>query len=180
MSNFLINIFTGKQNSPIIGDAFGASNFSTNSTNNTTNEILISINIGSSVFGNGDYLQISSFVFRNGANASVTTNYWINNSESLVNAIPIGQTTLTNVNNQRRIFIRRLYIANETGGGSGNSVGTNIFTTTASTSDNDYVVSSSAPPLPIDWSQDIWIIQSGRVTNSADTISTTLFKVYKK
>ena len=72
---------------------------------------------------------------------------------------------------------RRLYITNNTGGGSGNNVGTQLISTVTGFVD-DYR-SSTTSNIAVDWTRDVYFIVAGDVDNAADTITSYGLKVCK-
>jgi hypothetical protein len=70
-----------------------------------------------------------------------------------------------------------LYITNNTGGGSGNNVGTQLILTSGNFID-DYRTSTTSD-IAVDWTSDIYFIMAGGVANAADTITSYGLKVFK-
>jgi hypothetical protein len=69
-----------------------------------------------------------------------------------------------------------LYITNNTGGGSGNNVGTQLISINNFV--DDYRTSTTSD-IAVDWTSDIYFIMAGVVANAADTITSYGLKVFK-
>ena len=91
-------------------------------------------------------------------------------------SVVLGSGSLSASQNSA-FFERRLYIANQTGGGSGNSIGTQVISTGSNIVDD--FRGGTLSTLSIDWTQNVWIMLSGFVNNSADTLETNGIKAYK-
>lgn len=170
MAPYAIN-FTGSLNQEI-----AVSSSSSNSNSTTTDTILQSINIGPSVFTNGDCILLSSIFERTNNNGNIVGRFHINTGNTLTGAIQIGTRTLTAANNII-LLERRLYIANETGGGAGNSIGTQVISTATNLTDDFRAGLTST--LTIDWTQDIWLIASGFIAVAPDVITCYGLKAFK-
>lgn len=146
------------------------------SNSTTTNTILQSINIGPSVFTTGDCILISSIFERTNSNANMTGRFYINTGNTLTGAIQVGTRTIGTTQNIS-LFERRLYIANQTGGGAGNSIGTQVIGSAANLADD--FRNGTTTDLAIDWTQDIWLLSSGFIISVPDVITCYGLKAYK-
>jgi len=165
-----IQKFSGVENREISTTGLGV-----NST--TTDTILQSFNLGSSAFTTGDNIILFSILERGGTNGNIFGRFYINTGNTLTGAIQVGARTLS-ITQSISLFERRLFIANDTGGGSGNSIGTQVISSTLNVAD-DFRVGNIYSSLAIDWTQDIWLMVSGNITTVGDAITCYGLKAFK-
>ena len=127
-------------------------------------------------FTTGDYISFGGMFGRNvGAVSSVTTYLYLSTGDTLTGAIQVGFRSISTT--QSFFYLsRRLYITNNTGGGSGNNVGTQLISINNFV--DDYRTSTTSD-IAVDWTSDIYFIMAGVVANAADTITSYGLKVFK-
>lgn len=137
---------------------------------------LSSFSIQPNTFTTGDYISFGGMFGRNAGINNVTAYLYLSTGDTLTGAIQVGFRTIITAQN---IFYlnRRLYITNNTGGGSGNNVGTQLITTGTNLVD-DYRTSTTSN-IAVDWTSDVYFIVAGAVANAADTITSYGLKVFK-
>jgi hypothetical protein len=137
---------------------------------------LSSFFIEPNTFTTGDYISFGGMFGRNAGVNNVTAYLYLSTGDTLTGAIQVGIRTI--VTTQSFFYLsRRLYITNNTGGGSGNSVGTQLISTGLNLVD-DYRTSTTSD-IAVDWTSDIYFITAGVVSNAADTIISYGLKVFK-
>jgi hypothetical protein len=148
----------------------------TDGINITTSLVLLSsIYIPPNTFTTGDYLSLEGMYSKYGVTNTSNLRFYYNTGDTLTGAIQIGNTQLTATEGYF-LFNRKLFIADASGGGSGNSIGTQvIFSTTNYESDHQAGTRSN---LPINWTSDVYILCTGDVSNPSDTIESYGFKIY--
>jgi hypothetical protein len=137
---------------------------------------LSSFFIQPNTFTTGDYISFGGMFGRNAGINNVTAYLYLSTGDTLTGAIQVGTRVI--IAAQSFFYLsRRLYIANNTGGGSGNNVGTQLISTGLNFVD-DYR-SSATSQIAVDWTSDIYFIVAGSVVNAADTITSYGLKVFK-
>lgn len=147
------------------------------STSSLSTTKLSSFSIQPNTFTTGDYISFGGMFGRNVGGVNTVTAYlYLSTGDTLTGAIQVGNRII--IPAQSFFYLsRRLYIANNTGGGSGNNVGTQLITTGANLVD-DYR-SSTTINIAVDWTSDVYFIVAGGVANAADTITSYGLKVFK-
>jgi len=137
---------------------------------------LSSFFIEPNTFTTGDYISFGGMFGRGGINNTVTAYLYLSTGDTLTGAIQVGLRSITTA--QSFFYLsRRLYITNNTGGGSGNNVGTQLIITSSGFID-DYRTSLTSD-IAVDWTSDIYFITAGGVANAADIITSYGLKVFK-
>ena len=150
---------------------------SDNSTSSTSITQLNSVSINANTFTANDYISFGGLFYKTTPSVSNCFFYlYVNSADTLTNAVQVG-TYRSSVNDGVVYLNRRMLIKNASGGGTGNSVGTQ---TISSTSDliSDYSASTTSN-LVLDWTKEVWFIAAGKVANVADTALFSGFKVFK-
>jgi hypothetical protein len=126
-------------------------------------------------FTTGDSISFGGMFGRGGVNNTVTAYLYLSTGDTLTGAIQVGLRSITTA--QSFFYLsRRLYITNNTGGGSGNNVGTQLISINNFV--DDYRTSTTSD-IAVDWTSDIYFIMAGVVANAADTITSYGLKVFK-
>lgn len=138
---------------------------------------LASINIPANTFGVGDVLKIEAAIKKTGSNGLSNFKIYWNSADSISSPTPIQIMQYLNVvgaSTNPIFFIRRASI--DTADGTGD--GTQIHTTTENIY-QDYIRTGSFIPstLSIDWTIDSWLIISGYVNSSLDSINCQWFRI---
>lgn len=146
-------------------------------TSNTSLTFLFSRVVYANTFKEGDFISFDGMFDRqNGVLGTMVARLYINTADAtLTGAIQVGTRTMTTSDNFCYLS-RKLFIANATGGGTGNSVGTQVI---SSVSNLDDYQSGIRTNLAIDWTIDQYLILAGFVTNSGDFINANSLTVYK-
>ena len=148
----------------------------TDGINITTSTVLLSsFYIPPNTFTTGDYLSLEGICSKYGTTNTANVRFYYNTGDTLTGAIQIGNTQLQNTDGYF-LFNRKLFIANGGGGGTGNSIGTQvIFNTTNYVSDHQ---AGTRTNLSINWTSDVYIICAGSVDSASDSIESYGFKIY--
>lgn len=146
-------------------------------TSNTSVTFLFSQVVYANTFKEGDFISFDGMFDRQiDVLGTMVARLYINSVDStLTGAILVGTRTMTTSDNFCYLS-RKLFIANATGGGTGNSAGTQVI---SSGSNLDDYQSGTKTSLVIDWTIDQYLILAGFVTNSGDFINANSLTVYK-
>ena len=165
-----IRQLSGQQNVPI---TWGVDN----STSSTSVTELGSISIDANTFTTGDYISFGAMFDRNTSGLSnVGVRLYVSTGGTLTGAVQVATRVIT-ITQGFFYLSRKMFIANQTGGGSGNSVGTQLLSSTLNLTD-DYQ-SGSLSSLSIDWTKNITFIAAGFVNDPSDAVNFYSLKVFK-
>ena len=144
-------------------------------SSSTSMTALTSVLVPANTFTTGDYINIEGMFSKYGVNSTSTIRFYYNTGSTLTGAITVATNGL-GVTGGYNLLTRKLFIANNTGGGTGNSIGTQVISSTVSY-DSDHI-GGGKTNLAIDWRSDVYIISAGLVANASDSIENYGIKLY--
>lgn len=141
----------------------------TGSVNSTSNTLIHSILIPANTFATNDIVTIETCVTKSGGVYNGTMYFYFNTSSSLVGATQMALQSNFGTTTRAAQLYRRLSIVNS--GGSGD--GTQVLNTGFSARDDIGVANYTGgfSTLSINWTSDVYLIVSGLVANSAESLT---------
>ncbi len=141
----------------------------TGSVNSLSNTLINSILIPANTFSANDIVTLETCVTKSGGVYQGSTFFYYNTSSSLVGATLLGRFTTFGAATRAAQNYRRLAIV--TADGSGN--GTQVVSTSFNGRDDmgSYNYTGGFSTLSINWTSDVYLIVSGFVANSAESLT---------
>lgn len=140
----------------------------TGSINSTSNTLINSILIPANTFTTGDIVTIETCVTKSSTINTHTQRFLINTSATLMLATQIATVTGTAATRAFQLF-RRLSIVNSSGSGDATKVISSTFNARDDIGVGNYTGGFST--LSINWTVDQYLIVSGSVVSTSDTLS---------
>ena len=141
----------------------------TGSVNSLSNTLINSILIDANTFSTNDIVTLETCVTKSGGVYQASIYFYYNSSASLVGATLIG--TFTNIGAATRAAqnYRRLSIVTANGSGNGTQVVSTAFNGRDDIGSYNYTGGFST--LSINWTSDVYLIVSGFVANTAESLT---------
>ena len=139
------------------------------SVNSTSNTLINSLLIPANTFSSGDIVTIETCVTKSAANNAFSFYFYVNTSATLVGATLVATNTSVGNTNRAAQLYRRLTIDVASGSGNGTIVLNTSFAARDDVGVANYTTGFST--LTTNWTVDQYIIVSGSVVSTSDTLS---------
>lgn len=159
-----------KINGYLIGDLYKVvtTTTPTGAVNSTSNTLIHSLLIPANTFEAGDIVTIETCITKSATNNSFSQYFYYNTSSSLVGATLIATNTGVASTTRAAQLYRRLSIVTSSGSGNGTQV---LSATMSARDDAGSTVNTGAfSTLAINWTSAVYIIVSGSVVSTSDTL----------
>ena len=141
----------------------------TGRVNSTSNTLINSLLIPANTFSSGDIVTIETCVTKSAANNLFSFYFYVNTSATLVGATLVATNTSVASNVRAAQLYRRLAIDVASGSGNGTIVVNTSFGLRDDIGVTNYTTGFST--LTTNWTVDQYIIVSGSVVSTSDTLS---------
>lgn len=139
------------------------------SVNSTSNTLINSLLIPANTFSSGDIVTIETCVTKSAANNAFSFYFYVNTSATLVGATLVATNTSVAAATRAAQLYRRLTIDVASGSGNGTIVLNTSFAARDDVGVANYTTGFST--LTTNWTVDQYIIVSGSVVSTSDTLS---------
>lgn len=139
------------------------------SVNSTSNTLINSLLIPANTFSSGDIVTIETCVTKSAANNAFSFYFYVNTSATLVGATLVATNTSVATATRAAQLYRRLTIDVAAGTGNGTIVLNTSFAARDDIGVGNYTTGFST--LTTNWTVDQYIIVSGSVVSTSDTLS---------
>ena len=139
------------------------------SVNSTSNTLINSLLIPANTFSSGDIVTIETCVTKSAANNAFSFYFYVNTSATLVGATLVATNTSVAAATRAAQLYRRLTIDVASGSGNGTIVLNTSFAARDDIGVGNYTTGFST--LTNNWTVDQYIIVSGSVVSTSDTLS---------
>ena len=139
------------------------------SVNSTSNTLINSLLIPANTFSSGDIVTIETCVTKSAANNLFSFYFYVNTSATLVGATLVATNTSVAAATRAAQLYRRLTIDVASGSGNGTIVLNTSFAARDDIGVGNYTTGFST--LTTNWTVDQYIIVSGSVVSTSDTLS---------
>ena len=139
----------------------------TGSVNSTSNTLIHSLLIPANTFSSGDIVTIETCVTKSAANNAFSFYFYVNTSATLVGATLVATNTSVASNIRAAQLYRRLAIDVAAGTGNGTIV---LNTSFVARDDISGSYTSGFSTLTTNWTVDQYLIVSGSVVSTSDTL----------
>ena len=139
------------------------------SVNSTSNTLINSLLIPANTFSSGDIVTIETCVTKSAANNAFSFYFYVNTSSTLVGATLVATNTSVAAATRAAQLYRRLTIDVASGSGNGTIVLNTSFAARDDIGVANYTTGFST--LTTNWTVDQYLIVSGSVVSTSDTLS---------
>lgn len=139
------------------------------SVNSTSNTLINSLLIPANTFSSGDIVTIETCVTKSAANNAFSFYFYVNTSATLVGATLVATNTSVAIATRAAQLYRRLTIDVAAGTGNGTIVLNTSFAARDDIGVGNYTTGFST--LTTNWTVDQYLIVSGSVVSTSDTLS---------
>ena len=139
------------------------------SVNSTSNTLINSLLIPANTFSSGDIVTIETCVTKSAANNAFSFYFYVNTSSTLVGATLVATNTSVAAATRAAQLYRRLTIDVASGSGNGTIVLNTSFAARDDIGSGNHTTGFST--LTTNWTVDQYIIVSGSVVSTSDTLS---------
>lgn len=139
------------------------------SVNSTSNTLINSLLIPANTFSSGDIVTIETCLTKSATNGAFSFYFYVNTSATLVGATLVATNTSVAASTRAAQLYRRLAVDVASGSGNGTIVVNTSFAVRDDIGATNYTTGFST--LTTNWTTDQYLIVSGSVVSTSDTLS---------